>query len=528
MKDPVRRSGRSRPARRKEDPLTRPARFRKLLVANRGEIAVRVIRACRELGIGSVAVFSDADREALHVLLADEAHPIGAAPAAESYLNIETLVRTAKAVGADAVHPGYGFLAENPEFAEACGAAGLTFVGPPPAAIRAMGDKTAARKIAREMDVPMVPGTLEPLASDADAKETARRIGFPIMIKAARGGGGKGMRLVHRESELGDALRLARAEAQGAFGDAAVYVERYVVEPRHIEIQIMADAHGHVVHLGERECSIQRRHQKLIEECPSPVVDPALRARMGEAACRIARAAGYVNAGTVEFLVDAEGAFFFLEMNTRLQVEHPITEAVTGLDLVHAQLRVATGEPLAFTQADIAWRGAAIECRVNAEDPFARWLPSPGTITTHRPPGGPGVRLDAGAYAGYTVPRFYDTLISKLIVWGADRPAALARMRRALAEYVVLGVRTTLPVLSRIVDHDDFRAGRFSTQFLERVLPDLAKPSRDLEPVAVAAAVIAEYERLRQPPEETGGAVAGSVSGWRRGWRPGWGSGRPR
>jgi acetyl-CoA carboxylase biotin carboxylase subunit len=523
----VRDSGGRRPARRKEESLTRPPRLRKLLVANRGEIAVRVIRACRELGIGSVAVFSDVDRDALHVLLADEAHPIGEAPAAESYLNIERLVKTAKAAGADAVHPGYGFLAENAAFAEACAAAGLTFVGPPPAAIRAMGDKTAARKIARELGVPMVPGTLTPLTSDAEARETAQRIGFPLMIKAAMGGGGKGMRLVHRESELATALRLARAEAQGAFGDSAVYVERYVADPRHIEIQVMADGHGHVVHLGERECSIQRRHQKLIEECPSPIMTANVRERMGEAACRIARAAGYVNAGTVEFLVDSELQFYFLEMNTRLQVEHPVTEMVTGIDLVHAQLRVAAGEPLGFAQADVAWRGSAIECRVNAEDPFAGWLPSPGTITTHRPPGGPGLRLDAGAYAGSTVPRFYDTLISKLIAWGEDRPTALARMRRALGEYVVLGVRTTLPVLSRIIDHDDFRAGRLSTQFLERVLPELAKPHREFEPVAVVAAVLAEYERLRQPAAAAESSPPG-LSGWRLGARPGWRSGRPR
>ncbi|HEX2440054.1 MAG TPA: acetyl-CoA carboxylase biotin carboxylase subunit, partial [Methylomirabilota bacterium] len=406
-------------------------KIKKLLIANRGEIAVRVIRACREQGIATVAVFSDADREALHVQMADEAYAIGPAPAIESYLVIDRLVATARQAGADAVHPGYGFLAENARFAEACAAAGLTFVGPPPAAIRSMGDKTAARKIAREMKVPMVPGTLEAIQGDDEARRTAREIGYPVMLKAAMGGGGKGMRLVRQESELTEALRSARAEAGAAFGDASVYLERAVIEPRHVEIQVLADAHGTVLHLGERECSIQRRHQKLIEESPSPVVDEALRARMGVAACRVARAAGYVNAGTVEFLLDADRNFYFLEMNTRLQVEHPVTEMVTGIDLVREQLRVASGEPLGYTQQDVRRRGWAIECRINAEDPFAGWIPSPGTITGLRAATGPWVRDDSGAYQGYTVPRFYDTMIAKLIVWAEDRPAAIERMLRA-------------------------------------------------------------------------------------------------
>src|SRR6058998_3097331 len=471
-------------------------KIKKLLVANRGEIAVRVLRACRELGIATVAVFSEADREALHVQMADEAYPIGPAPAAESYLVVDRLVQTARRAGADAVHPGYGFLSENPAFAESCAAAGLTFVGPPAAAMRRMGSKTAARALARELGVAMVPGTLEAVASDADAARVAREIGYPVMLKAAMGGGGKGMRLVSREDDLTEALRAARAEAGAAFGDSAVYLERYVAEPRHIEVQVLADAHGRVIHLGERECSIQRRHQKLVEECPSPLVDSALRERMGEAACRLARTSGYVNAGTVEFLVDADRNFYFLEMNTRLQVEHPVTEMVTGIDLVREQLRLAAGEPLAFAQADVSLRGAAIECRINAEDPFGGWMPSPGTITGLRAATGPWVRDDSGVYEGYAVPRFYDTLLAKLIVWGADRAAAIDRMARALAEYRVVGVHTTIPVLAHVMAHEDFRAGRLSTLFLERIMPGLAPARGRLRSVAVIAAVLAEYDRL--------------------------------
>ena len=495
-------------------------RLRKVLVANRGEIAVRVIRACRELGLGTVAVYSEADRESLHVMMADEAHAIGPAPAAESYLAIDTLVAVARASGADAVHPGYGFLAENAAFAEACAGAGLIFVGPPAAAIRAMGDKTAARRLARELGVPMVPGTVDPVAGDGEALRAAREIGFPVMIKAALGGGGKGMRLVRREAELAGALRMARGEAGGAFGDASVYLERALVEPRHVEVQVLADAHGGVVALGERECSIQRRHQKLIEESPSPVVDAPLRRAMGEAAVRLARASGYVNAGTVEFLLDGEGRFYFLEVNTRLQVEHPVTEMVTGLDLVREQLRVAAGEPLGYAQADVTLRGHAIECRINAEDPFAGWLPSPGTITGLRAPGGPWVRNDSGVDEGATVSRFYDTLLAKLIVWGEDRAAAVARMARALGEYRVVGVRTTIPVLARVLAHADFRAGRLSTGFLDRVLPELQATERRHETIAVIAAALAQYERLGGGHLAPGGSVA---AGWRAAPRPGWG-----
>jgi acetyl-CoA carboxylase biotin carboxylase subunit len=497
-------------------------RIKKVLVANRGEIAVRVIRACREQGLGTVAVFSEADREALHVLMADEAYAIGPPSPAESYLAADKLVAVARASGADAVHPGYGFLAENAGFAEACAAAGLTFIGPPPAAIRAMGDKTAARRIAREMSVPLVPGTLEPLASAADARARAREIGYPVMIKAALGGGGKGMRLVRAESELDGALRMARGEATAAFGDGSVYLERYVAEPRHVEIQVLADEHGHVVHLGERECSIQRRHQKLVEECPSPLVDAARRQELGEAACRIARAAGYVNAGTVEFLFDAAGRFYFLEMNTRLQVEHPVTEMVTGIDLVREQLRIAAGEPLGFAQADVAWHGASIECRINAEDPRAGWMPSPGTITGLRVAAGPWVRDDSSAYEGWTVPRFYDTLVSKLVVWGRDRDAAIDRMLRALTEYKIAGIRTTIPVLLHVVGHADFRAGRLSTGFLEHVMPELDARDPRLASIAVIAAVLAAHERSE------GATLASTpptafVEAWRLGARPGWG-----
>jgi len=492
--------------------------FGKVLIANRGEIAVRVIRACREMGIATVAVFSDADRESLHVLLADEAVLLGPAPAAESYLAIDKIIAAARATRADAVHPGYGFLAENAAFADACAAAGLTYIGPPPAAIRAMGDKMAARRTAIQMKVPVVPGTERPLADDAEAARVAGEVGYPVMIKAALGGGGKGMRLVRQPSELAGALRAARSEAGGAFGDSSVYIERYIDEPRHIEIQVLADGHGGVVHLGERECSIQRRHQKLIEESPSPVVTPEMRRQMGDAACRIAAAAGYVNAGTVEFLVDRDRRFYFLEMNTRLQVEHPVTELVTGRDLVKEQLRIAAGEKLGFTQDDVTWTGWAIECRINAEDPYANFIPSPGLIEGLRPPSGPWVRDDSGVYEGYTVPRFYDTLMAKLIVWGADREAAIARMARALGEYKVVGIQTTIPVLQHIMGHPDFLAGRLSTQFMERLMhadrPEAAGRHRT---VAIIAAALAAYDRAgRQAPIPSSG-----LSAWRRALRPG-------
>ncbi len=497
--------------------------FQKVLIANRGEIAVRVIRACREMGITTVAVFSDADRDALHVLQADMAVPLGPAPAADSYLNQDKIIAAARATGAQAVHPGYGFLAENAGFAEACAAAGLVFIGPPPGAVRAMGDKMAARRVAERMGVPLVPGTTPPLADGAEAARVAREIGYPVMIKAAMGGGGRGMRLVHAYAELEGALRAARSEAGAAFGDATVYIERYIAEPRHIEVQVLADAHGTVVHLGERECSIQRRHQKLVEESPSSFVEADMRRGMGEAACRLAAAVGYVNAGTVEFLVDHARNFYFLEMNTRLQVEHPVTELVTGRDLVREQIRIAAGEKLGYTQDDVVFSGHAIECRINAEDPDANFMPSPGRILSLRTPGGPWVREDAGVYEGYTVPRYYDTLMAKLIVWAPDREGAIARMDRALAEYHVSGVRTTLPVLRRVLRHPDFAAGRIDTQFMERLPGGHADDSR--RSVAIIAAVLEAYERagrqteLPPPP---------GVSPWARAGRPGGSSWRAR
>src|SRR2546427_9564703 len=451
--------------------------------------------------------------------MADEAYPIGPPSPAESYLAIDKLVRVAKAAGADAVHPGYGFLAENAGFAGAGGAAGLIFVGPRAGAIRALGDKTAARRIARQLGVPTVPGTCEPVSGHDAVRAAARAIGYPLMVKAALGGGGKGIRVVRAETELENALALARSEAAWAFGDGAVYLERYLVEPRHIEVQVLADLQGRVIHLGERECSIQRRHQKLVEESPSPFVDEAMRERLGEAACRIAGAAGYVNAGTVEFLVDAERRFYFLEMNTRLQVEHGVTEMVTGIDLVREQLRVAAGEALSHKQADVVLRGAAIECRINAEDPFSGWMPSPGTITGLRAATGPWVRDDSGAYEGYTVPRFYDTLLAKLMVWGVDRATAISRMARALAEYKVVGILTTIPVLAHIVAHEDFRAGKLSTGFLDRLLPTLTATRDRARAVAVIAAVLAEYARLGHP---TLGEPAPAADNWRTGRRAGW------
>ncbi|MFL6231076.1 MAG: acetyl/propionyl/methylcrotonyl-CoA carboxylase subunit alpha [Pyrinomonadaceae bacterium] len=456
--------------------------FRKILIANRGEIAVRVVRACRELNVSPVAVYSEADAAALHVRLSDEAYLIGAAPSAESYLRIERIVEVARQCGADAVHPGYGFLAENAAFARACAEAGIIFIGPPPDAMELMGSKTNARRAALKAGAPVVPGTTEPLQSVEEARETAARFGYPVMLKAAAGGGGKGMRLVAREDEIESAFDTARSEAQSAFGDSSVYLEKAVERPRHIEIQIFADAHGNCVHLGERECSIQRRHQKVIEECPSPINDASLRAAMGEAAVKVARAADYVGAGTVEFLVsDVTREFFFLEMNTRLQVEHPVTELVTGFDLVREQINVAAGAPLSFTQADVEWRGHAVECRVYAEDPENNFMPSPGRITFLRLPQGPGVRDDGGVYQGAEVSIYYDPMISKLAAWGRTRSEAVDRMRRALDEYEVGGIKTTLPFFREIVRDAEFIAGQLDTGFIPRFFARRNAARRDAE-----------------------------------------------
>jgi acetyl-CoA carboxylase biotin carboxylase subunit len=443
--------------------------FKKILIANRGEIAVRVIRACREMDIAAVAVYSEADASALHVRLADEAYMIGPAPSSESYLRIERVIEAARLSGAEAIHPGYGFLAENADFARAVAEAGLVFIGPTPEAMELMGSKTSARRAAIAAGAPVVPGTTEALSSIEDARETAARIGYPIMLKAAAGGGGKGMRLVSEESEIVSAFETARSEAASAFGDESVYMEKAVERPRHIEIQVFSDTQGNFVHLGERECSIQRRHQKVIEECPSPINDSSLRERMGAAAVEIARSASYVGAGTVEFLVsDVTREFYFLEMNTRLQVEHPVTELVTGFDLVREQIRVAAGERLSFAQEDVRWTGHAVECRVYAEDPEQNFMPSPGRITALRLPTGPCVRDDGGVYEGAEVSIYYDPMISKLATWGRTRVEAIERMRRALAEYEVGGIKTTLPFFREVMRDEEFVAGRLDTGFIPR------------------------------------------------------------
>jgi acetyl-CoA carboxylase biotin carboxylase subunit len=444
--------------------------FKKVLIANRGEIAVRIARACRELGVRVVAVFSDVDRASLHVRLADEAYPIGPAPSRESYLVIEKILGVARYAGCDAIHPGYGFLAENPALARACVDAGVTFIGPSASAMEQLGSKTAARQIARDVGAPTVPGTLHPIKTVDEAAEIARDIGFPVILKAVAGGGGKGMRSVASESELAAAWRDATSEAQNAFGDARVYLEKYLERPRHIEIQVLADHHGHFVYLGERECSVQRRHQKVIEEAPSPIMTPPLRKAMGEAAVKLARAGNYTNAGTVEFLVDAQRNFYFLEMNTRLQVEHPVTEMATSLDLVKLQMRVAAGEPLPFGQEDIQLHGHAVECRIYAEDPDNNFFPSPGKIVGCGVPTGPGIRLDEGIYAGWTVPNEYDPMLGKLIAWGADREEALARMGRALTEYYASGIKTNVSLFRRILASSDFQKGAIYTRWLDDFL----------------------------------------------------------
>jgi acetyl-CoA carboxylase biotin carboxylase subunit len=441
--------------------------FSKILIANRGEIALRVIRACHELGVQAVAVYSEADRESLHVRFADDDVCIGPAPARDSYLNIPRLIAAAEITGADAIHPGYGFLAESAEFAETCAASNIEFIGPTPEQIRLMGDKATARRTMQDVGVPVIPGTPGPVEDADEALRLGREIGFPVIIKAAAGGGGKGMRVARDPDDFARSFQLARSEALSAFGSGDVYVEKYLDRPRHIEFQILGDRHGQIIHLGERDCSVQRRHQKLIEEAPSPALTPELREQMGDAAVRGAREIEYVGAGTIEMLLDEDGSYYFMEMNTRIQVEHPVTEMLTGVDLVKEQIRVASGDKLSVDQLP-PLRGHVIECRVNAEDPGRSFQPSPGRIETFHPPGGPGVRVDTHVYAGYSVPPFYDSLIAKLLCQGRDRAEAVRRMQMALESFIIEGVTTTIPFLARVMQNEKFKRGEVDTKFLER------------------------------------------------------------
>jgi len=499
--------------------------FNKILIANRGEIAVRVIRACRELGIASVAVYSDVDRASLHVRKADEAYHIGPPAAAESYLNFAKILDVAKRSGADAIHPGYGFLSENAKFAQACVNAGVKFIGPTAASMEMMGSKTRARQEMEKAGVPLVPGTSRGLESAEQAEQVAAKIGYPVMLKAAAGGGGKGMRLVHRAEELKSALEAAQSEAERAFADREVYIEKTIINPRHIEMQVLADQHGNTVYLGERECSIQRRHQKVLEESPSPIVDADMRRRMGEVAVRVAKAAGYSNAGTVEFLVDQDKNFYFLEMNTRLQVEHPVTELTTGLDLVHLQIRIAAGEMLPFGQEDVRIRGHAIECRIYAEDPDNNYFPSPGKITLLLLPSGPGIRRDSGMYEGWTVPIDYDPLLAKLIGYGTNRTQAISRLTRALHEYFVGGIKTNISLFRRILTDADFQAGKLDTGYLDRLLKSKPPEVRGGHPevAAIAAGIfaildpaLASASNGNSFPKSADGKVSGTASSWKR------------
>lgn len=441
--------------------------FKKILVANRGEIAVRIIRACRELGIETVAVYSEADRDSLHVKMADEAYCIGPPSLKESYLNLTNLMSVATLTEADAIHPGYGFLSENADFAEICRECNITFIGPPPEAIQLMGDKAAARKTMRQAGVPIVPGSEGLVESEEEAIMVAEEIGYPVLIKATAGGGGRGIRVVRTKEELVKNFLITKNEAEAAFGHPGIYIEKYIEDFRHVEIQVMADQYGHIVHLGERDCTIQRRLQKLIEEAPSPALTPEKREEMGKAAVQAARAVNYVGAGTVEFIYDRDGNFYFMEMNTRIQVEHPVTELVTGIDLVKEQITVASGQPLSFTQEDVHVNGWAIECRINAEDPDRNFRPSPGQIEIYLPPGGPGVRVDSSVYSGYSISPHYDSMIAKLIVWGRSREEAIQRMQRALDEFVIEGIDTTIPFHRRVLNHEAFIKGDFNTRFLE-------------------------------------------------------------
>ncbi|MDE3095633.1 MAG: acetyl-CoA carboxylase biotin carboxylase subunit [Chloroflexota bacterium] len=489
--------------------------FKKILVANRGEIALRVMRTCREMGIRTVAVYSTVDRNMLHVRYADEAYCIGEGPPLESYLNYPKILEVARTAGADAVHPGYGFLSERTEFAEACAAAGITFIGPKPDAVRLLGDKVSARRTMIAAGVPVVPGTEGRVGAD-EAMRLAPGIGFPLLIKAAAGGGGKGIRHVGSADEIANAVRVASSEAQSAFGDGGVFLERFLSPVRHIEVQILADAHGHAVALGERECSVQRRHQKLLEESPSTVITPEIRGRMMAAAVAAAKASGYENAGTVEFLFDPKTQeFYFLEVNTRLQVEHPVTEWLCGRDLVRDQIRIAAGEPLGFAQDDVVLRGAAIECRIAAEDPYNNYLPSLGRIDFVSEPSGPGVRVDSSIFSGIEIPYFYDPMLAKLICWGQDRPQAIARMKRALGEYVVVGVQTNIPFHLQLLDDPRFVAGEVHTGFLDGEFKMRAR-ERDPgdEQVALLVAAVLSHTR-RNGNGSVAAALAATANGWR-------------
>ncbi len=493
--------------------------FKKILIANRGEIAVRIVRACREMGIRSVAVYSDVDRASLHVRLADEAYGIGPAPSRESYLVIDKIIGAARYAGCDAIHPGYGFLAENSALPRACDKAGIVFIGPSAEAMEKLGSKTAARNVARDVGVPTVAGTLDPIANAEAAIEAARKTGYPVVLKAVAGGGGKGMRLVEQEKDIASAWRDASSEAQNAFGDGRMYLEKYLLKPRHIEVQVLGDKHGHVIHLGERECSVQRRYQKVIEEAPSPIMTPELRRAMGEAAVKLARAGGYYNAGTVEFLVDAERKFYFLEMNTRLQVEHPVTEMVTALDLVKLQIHIAAGEKLELKQEDITLRGCAMECRIYAEDPDNNFFPSPGKILERRVPTGPGIRLDDGVYGGWTVPNDYDPMLGKLIAWGANREEAIARLKRALAEYYASGIKTNVSLFRRILASEDFVTAAIYTRwlddFLKRPAEEGAIDDATRDAALIATALWHRSHGVSKKSNGQAGAVTEPVSKWR-------------
>ncbi|HUU37475.1 MAG TPA: acetyl-CoA carboxylase biotin carboxylase subunit [Candidatus Desulfaltia sp.] len=489
--------------------------FKKILIANRGEIAVRVIRACREMGIIPVAVYSEADRKALHVRLAEEAYFIGAAKPSESYLHVEKIIAAAKGCGAEAVHPGYGFLAENPRLVRRCEEEGIVFIGPPSEPMELMGEKTSARRKMSEAGVPIIPGTLESIAAEGELSATAREVGFPLLLKASAGGGGKGLRLVTKEADLLPAFKIARSEALSSFADPAVYIEKYIEEPHHIEIQILADHFGEVVYLGERECSIQRRYQKVLEETPSPFLDEATRRAMGEVAVKAAAGIGYRNAGTVEFIVDRDRRFYFLEVNARLQVEHPITEMVTGIDLVKCQIEIAAGRPLPFRQDEIKSQGHSVECRIMAEDPFNDFMPSPGKIVYLHTPAGLGVRDDSGIYAGFEVPLDYDPLLSKLITWGKTREEAIRRMMRALSEYQVYGIKTTIPFFQRILLHPRFLAGTYNTHFIAELEkePDREDPAEEIVALIAAGIKSGRDARAGMAPAQKGKAKSWKIQG---------------